>query len=633
MRIAVLVLPLAACTTLAPGDHLDAGLRGDPRAVLDGSVVRVVSWNVETLGAVGSTEYEAAQQILARLDADVVALQEVQWDLDEHVLAPFAADAGYPHVVSGWPVRFGDDTQVILSRHPVIWSALVDADDLQPGANDMTRATPVAALDIDGIELVVSTGHLKSGSRDSDEFRRTVDAVRAVQALGDVDPAFDRVLFCGDLNDDLNDGGNGPATFTSVPSGTPWSYDLGDDLWAQLEGPGLANDTFAPFRDAGLHAVDARQLDGDDATRPASGRRLDYVWVTEPLLDGLEAEVYDTWDEGLGGLPKAGPVPTHSTLTAADHLPVVVDLRWPTDATGPDPVEPTGELDLFDLGRGDLRVREVMADPEACPDEEGEWVEVQSLASAPVDLTGLELCDAHACGLVAFSAPVLAPGGVALLARTDGGCGLATAGTFEAALSNGGDEVALVGAERLDAVTYTSTDAGVSWVYDDEGDCKGVEGGTPGEALACDGSPLGPEIPAEPWALSEVPDGALILQEILPNPADCADEQGEWVELHNTGDRAIDLTGLQLADEAGAETVATTRVLEPGGHALFARTAEACGLPFVDGTFALALSNGGDTVQVRRPDGAVLDTLGYSSAPSGQSLDAEGTWGVPTPGR
>jgi len=628
VRIPVIVLPLAACTTLAPGDHLDPSLRGDPRAVGDDTVVRVISWNIETLGAVGSTEYTAAQQILARLDADIVALQEVQWDLDEHVLAPFASDAGYPHVVSGWPVSFGDDTQVILSRHPVTWSELLDGPDLQPGANDVTRAYPVAGIDIDGIELVVSTAHFKSGSRDSDEFRRAVDAQRAVQALQPFDPATDHVLFCGDLNEDLHDSANWPAAFTFVPDGMPWSYDLGSDMWSQVNSTGVVNDPFAPFLDAGLAIVDARQLDGSDATRPSSGRRLDYVLTSPHLQANAAAEVYDTWDDDGSGLPKPGPLPTYSTLTAADHLPVVVDLRLPTGS--PEPTEPDGDaLSLDQLLPGDLRIREVMANPDACSDSVGEWVEVQNTRDATVDLTGLQLCDRHGCGVV-DGVGTLLPSEVTVLARTDTACGVTPGGTFTAALSNGGDDVALLGAVELDRVDYASADPGISWVFDDDGSCKGTDGGTPGEALDCEGQPLGEA--AAPWSVSEVPHGVLVLTELMPNPADCPDHEGEWVEVHNSGDRAVDLSGLWLADEAGAESLDTALVLSPGDYALFARTEGACGVDHVDATFGLALSNGGDTLQLQRGDGDVLDEVGYGSSHAGESWLADGCWTEPSPG-
>ena len=79
-------------------------------------------------------------------------------------------------------------------------------------------------------------------------------------------------------------------------------------------------------------AVDALQLDGDDATKPDSGRRLDYVFVSAVLANTKPlAEVYDSADEGLaGGLAKFGdPLPKETALKASDHLLVFADITVP----------------------------------------------------------------------------------------------------------------------------------------------------------------------------------------------------------------------------------------------------------------------------------------------------------------
>ncbi len=85
--------------------------------------------------------------------------------------------------------------------------------------------------------------------------------------------------------------------------------------------------------------LDAKQVDGDYATRPTSGR-LDYLFAS-PTLYLQGAQVYDCGDEGLmGGLPLEGlPLPATTCSLASDHLPVFADLVIPT---GPD--EPFAEV-------------------------------------------------------------------------------------------------------------------------------------------------------------------------------------------------------------------------------------------------------------------------------------------------
>jgi hypothetical protein len=121
-----------------------------------------------------------------------------------------------------------------------------------------------------------------------------------------------------------------PNPFTSLPSGLPSSFDLGSDLEAVLAGPGIVNDPFHYL--AAVTPLPAVQLDGSDATRPTSGRRLDYIMVSQTILDlGPAAEVYDSADEGLpGGLWKEGSTPPkNASQLASDHLLVFADVTVP----------------------------------------------------------------------------------------------------------------------------------------------------------------------------------------------------------------------------------------------------------------------------------------------------------------
>ena len=66
--------------------------------------IRVATWNVLTVGEPGSSQYEAAYAVLARLGADVVAVQEVASKADSTYVAQLAVDLGYPHVTVAPPV-------------------------------------------------------------------------------------------------------------------------------------------------------------------------------------------------------------------------------------------------------------------------------------------------------------------------------------------------------------------------------------------------------------------------------------------------------------------------------------------------------------------------------------------------
>ncbi|MEZ4239051.1 MAG: lamin tail domain-containing protein [Myxococcota bacterium] len=428
-----------------------------PEAARAGGALRVMTWNIETVGDPGDLEYDAALQMLARIDADVVALQEVAYSQDVAPLDQLAEDAGYELAVLG-TTGFGNDLNAVLTRLPVIDAAAYDGATASGDAraDDLTRDIVVASLDAGAFDFTIAVGHLKSGTGDTNEFRRAVDERRAMQALFDV--AGDHAIFCGDLNEDLGDRPPSPAVFHTLPSGLPSSYFLGQDLYDELTGPGLPNAPFAAFVDRGLQAVPALQLDGLDETR-TSGRRLDYLFVSADLADGALGEVYDTEDEGLGGgLPKAGAVPTYTTLQAADHFPVFADV--PLGDGGGDGAVPAAP--------GNLELTEVMADPSACSDAEGEWVEVHNVSGEDVDLSGMLLGDAQGRALVGGGGIVPA-GGYAVLARTVGACGVpAVSGTFTAQLANAGDEVGLYTASGavIDRFSWTSTRSGESWSRD-----------------------------------------------------------------------------------------------------------------------------------------------------------------------
>ena len=86
--------------------------------------MRIMTWNIETVGSAGSIEYQAALAVLARIGADVVALNEIASLADTANLEQLATQAGYPHLVYSSGAPFGSDRNAILSRHPFVGPAL-----------------------------------------------------------------------------------------------------------------------------------------------------------------------------------------------------------------------------------------------------------------------------------------------------------------------------------------------------------------------------------------------------------------------------------------------------------------------------------------------------------------------------
>lgn len=292
--------------------------------------LRVATWNVEGVGAADSPAWVALVDVLERLDADVVALNEVG-EMEGADLDALAAELGYGEVVRDEDAPFGDLANALLSRVPVVGSEVLTGGDLSgTAARDLTRSVVVARVQApgSGAEVGLVAMHFKSGFEPVDAFRRAVDAERARQALSRLG-ASDVALALGDVNAEPGQRFD-PEVFEDEPAGLPETYALGADVAAVLSDGGLSSDPFEVLGTDGWTRLALRQRDGDEATRPTSGRIIDHVFV-DGRADRIpvRGEVYgcddDTPDQP--GVADGDPLDNiNSCLRAADHLPVVIEL-------------------------------------------------------------------------------------------------------------------------------------------------------------------------------------------------------------------------------------------------------------------------------------------------------------------
>ncbi|HMV68543.1 MAG TPA: endonuclease/exonuclease/phosphatase family protein [Myxococcota bacterium] len=328
-----LVLGLGGCSVIPTLDETDPPWDGWPSGdTRESSRLRIATWNVEGLDAPGSIRFEAVRAILDRLDADVVGLNEIDVDARDNV-RELAEDLGYDVVVVADDSQFGEAGNALLARIELVASELPTAAELSgdPSAFDVTRRPVVGTfrVPVSGQSLTVVSQHWKSGDFDDiDVFRRSVDAIRTAQAIGRHLAADMRVVM-GDANAELGLVPAGPERFTSQPPGAPFSFRLGSDVADLLAGDGLLNDAFGPIEAQGLSAIGAVQRDGEPATRPDSGRRLDYVFVNDAVAGSwVRSEVYNSRHDALPGIADGGdPVGFNDSNHASDHLPVLVELR------------------------------------------------------------------------------------------------------------------------------------------------------------------------------------------------------------------------------------------------------------------------------------------------------------------
>ena len=112
--------------------------------------------------------------------------------------------------------------------------------------------------------------------------------------------------------------------------------------------------------------------------------------------------------------------------------------------------------------------------------------------------------------------------------------------------------------------------------------------------------------------------GSVIVTEIMSNPAQVADNLGEWFELANVSDQSVDLGGCVVSQNA-AENTLPAHALTAGGFAVAARSTDVSSngnvAAFALFTFALGAS-GSISLSC---DARLIDSVAWSSESQGHS--------------
>jgi lamin tail-like protein len=290
-------------------------------------------------------------------------------------------------------------------------------------------------------------------------------------------------------------------------------------------------------------------------------------------------------------------------------------------------------------------------------DTGNEWVELLNAGGATVDLAGWKIDRGGTTFSAVFTFPDgagIAPGAYLLVGEA-AVSGAAFTGTF--AFQNGGeatDGIRLVDRSGavVDVVLYDepntnglpdrSGNAGTSFAPDvAEGhslarlpngsgafaDAKPV---TPGAENA-DGGAVVESVAPSPTAAADVASAAgVVVNEVLPNPAG-ADEEGEFVELWNSGSATANLSGFSVDDADGGSPPHAF----PSGTTVAAKGFFVLRRPETH----LAFNNDADHARLLRPDTSVQHELVFDDAPSGEGhafarkSNGSAAWtDTPTPG-
>lgn len=316
-------------------------------AVADARTVRIATFNIENgPSAPGTSDYLATKAVIQRIDADIVAFQEILSSAEQSWRA-LAAETGYDHVAFGrdGTSMSGNQRLGYFSRFPIISETAITS---PAGANEMTRRPLRVVVAVPGAAkpLVIWNMHHKAddptpANTPGNQFRRAIEARRIVQDIDSyrmANPGHDEFVMLGDLNDDIFSAAAQAVSFSSIPSLTSSTYQLGADIQFPVEYRSFPDDRYASAG-GGLYRLDLRQQNGvSRSTRPVSGRTLDYLLVSSALknspLGSPSGEVFHSqWEAQFAGLRKAGePLSAGTSPSASDHLPVFADLQM-DDAT------------------------------------------------------------------------------------------------------------------------------------------------------------------------------------------------------------------------------------------------------------------------------------------------------------
>jgi DNA/RNA endonuclease YhcR with UshA esterase domain len=114
------------------------------------------------------------------------------------------------------------------------------------------------------------------------------------------------------------------------------------------------------------------------------------------------------------------------------------------------------------------------------------------------------------------------------------------------------------------------------------------------------------------WIEGQAPADTIYINEILPAPSNydwdgngVADHRDEWTEIYNPLNRPIGLGGWRLADASGTTYNIPLGVTVPANGFMTLYQAQT----------DFSLNNGGDTITLTHPNGAIVDSFSYTHSP------------------
>ncbi len=326
--------------------------------------------------------------------------------------------------------------------------------------------------------------------------------------------------------------------------------------------------------------------------------------------------------------PKRGTLPLLLLLCAVLVVLIFfspqIDLTPAANVSGTDIRE-----DAVSSGNTALVISEVMSsNRSAYPDETGafpDWIELTNTGDTPIALEGYGLSDRSDKITFVFPAMTLNPGEYVIVFASDDNAN--TAGKplhAKFKISSSGDSLYLFGSDGISFahLEIPAMDRNMSYSRIAEDSYIITDQYTPGYDNTQEGY-------AAFRASTVLQTGALVINEICASSiTTLKDEDGEypdWIELHNTSDKAIDLSNYALSDDP--DSLVKWRfpqgsVIEAGGYyVVYASGKDRAGANGGWPHASFKLRSEGETVILSDIQGRMLDLVTYDL------LEADTSWG------
>jgi hypothetical protein len=289
-------------------------------------------------------------------------------------------------------------------------------------------------------------------------------------------------------------------------------------------------------------------------------------------------------------------------------------------------------LSFSNLARA-IVINEIMQNPSAVFDSDGEWFELYNPSSTSIDINGWTISDNDFDSHVIDNGTslIIPAGGFLVLGNntdtsTNGGVNVSYNYGSSFFLANAADELILqdTGLNEIDRVEWddgaTFPDpTGASMLLIDPALDNNIGSNWLTSIVSYGAGDLG--TPGAENSYDIAAPGDVVINEIMQNPSVVFDSEGEWFEVHNPTSSPIDINGWTIKDEDFDVHVIDNGgplIIPPGGYLVLGRNSDSSenGGVTVDYQYGeLFLANGADELELLDILLQPVDFVGWDGGP------------------